>query len=396
MLFGLAAFSLIAFVLHALVKFIRKPSLRSAKSSSRNRTAAMMLFILSIVVAFAVKHHNLDKRAYDYVRYLKQSISASKADDGILSVGYRHYVDSFQAKSGAHEIVGGWTRVPHVVSVLSASEASDIASKVLSRRSDFFHIDHLAYALPFFTLGPYWGYHHYSEDHNHNTKLERPQGGGLLSSTFSTYGSAVSSTRSSLLSDFPLLYDRVLSALKSSLGASSVSFLPGGGAGVPGFHVIESHVAWSYPLFRFHVDEGFHLLMAQVVEGYASANAKIEAGDGAPHSSSNPSIVKSACDERSRISFTLALSLPSPTSGLDYIDFSPSLDPRVCGSVSPSSKFACHERKRQVYEVGKMVVHSGMMVHSIGNWNFTDPDKPRITMQGFGFKCFENDWFVYW
>ena len=388
-LFGFS-FLLLFLLMKSLNRAFRRS--RSKSSAASSAFSLALVFIVPILLAALANYiYGLDQQLKDYGSYLRQSILASYADDNTLKIGYDSFVESFVDKSG----VLSWAREPHVVSVLSPEEVSSVVSLVLSHRADFYHIDHLAFALPFFTHGPYWGYHHFTSSHNHNTAAPRPSNSNVLSSTFTSYQAAVEKSKSSMLQDFPLLYSRVLSALKSSLHASSVSFLPG--LGLPGFHIIDSHFAWSSPLFRFHTDESFSTLMSDVVNGYAAESAN----DAAALPTAAAEMTSGGkCDERSRISFTLALAMPAPSSGLDYIDFSPSRDdgPASGGrcAFKGDEKFRCHVKKRQVYEVGKMVIHSGLMVHSIGHWDFLDAEKPRITMQGFGFKCFDDDWFVYW
>merc|ERR1712146_728915 len=87
----------------------------------------------------------------------------------------------------------------------------------------------------------------------------------------------------------------------------------------------------------------------------------------------------SLCDQESRISFTLPLSLPDTKSGLNYIDYEWEDCPYL---HDPDRKYLCGRMNREVYEVGTLVVHSHALLHQIGEWSYSSWDENRITLQG--------------
>jgi len=182
----------------------------------------------------------------EYLKYLLRSIDASVIYDESLRQGRRFYAEDGK---------GGVGRIrPASVKVLEEDETIKIRDHVLSKKDSFMHIDHLAYALPFFTYGPYWGYHEFGDKFNHNIQKARPTHEHMHSSTFTTYDSAVALTRDEMKAELGWFYDKVFGGLREVLGAEDIEFLPGK-VGIPGFHIIPSHVAWSLPVFRFHSDE---------------------------------------------------------------------------------------------------------------------------------------------
>jgi hypothetical protein len=181
-------------------------------------------------------------------------------------------------------------------------------------------------------------------------------------------------------------YDRVVESLKEVLGAERVHFLPGN-VGLPGFHIIPSHLAWTFPIFRFHSDETFDLIVDYVLGAKGATEL-------------NPD----SCVGESRISFTLPIAMPDERSGLNYVDFSTDEKGTDCRREAEKeygggNEWKCHLKTREIYVEGVMVVHSGKLLHSIGEWSYNRYDRNRVTMQGFGFKCEqggEDIWYVYW
>ncbi|GMH55665.1 hypothetical protein TrRE_jg2304 [Triparma retinervis] len=221
---------------------------------------------------------------------------------------------------------------------------------------------------------------------NHKANRERPKHDTKLSSTYTTYQDALDLTRDEMNEELGWFYERVVRGLKEVLSAERVEFLPGK-VGLPGFHIIPSHLAWTFPVFRFHSDEKFDLIVDYVLG--------VKGGEGL-----NPG----TCVGESRISFTLPIAMPDERSGLNYVDFS--TDERGTDCRRDAEKvygregnWKCHWKTRELYREGVMVVHSGTLLHSIGEWSYTGHDRNRVTMQGFGFKCKqggEDVWYIYW
>ena len=110
------------------------------------------------------------------------------------------------------------------------------------------------------------------------------------------------------------------------------------------------------------------------------------------------------CDPESKISFTLLISLPDEGSGLNFVDFSTDGKGTDCKTDAEKvygslEAWRCHLKNREKYQAGRMVVHAGRLLHSIGEWSYSGYNTSRITMQGFGFRCIREDkdiWYVYW
>lgn len=308
----------------------------------------------------------------DYVVFMKRSYLASELGQNDLRLGLRSLED---------ERFADW-RMPHTVPhMLTLDESRAVAAKVMSHQDKFIHVDHLAGPLPFFTYGPYWGYHHYEPGHNHKTHTERPTHATKRTSTFLEYPRAVKEDRHELEAEFGDVYAKLCAALHGHLGGRSVELMPG--ASVPAFHVIPSHLAWSFPVFRAHTDESFRSLLTAMGK-YNAVPEEI----GPP----------AQCDQESRISFTLPLSLPANGSGLNYVEYD--FDNCEYGR-DPRRRYLCGKWAREVYEVGTLVIHSHGLLHQIGEWPYSSWDGNRITLQGFGFccgRCAEGDgrWFLYW
>ena len=232
---------------------------------------------------------------------------------------------------------GGAPRIrPASVKVLEREEVNEVADLVLSKWDKFLHIDHLAYGLPFFTYGPYWGYHEFGRNFNHRVGTERPRHETKLSSTYTTYQDALDLTRDEMKEELGWFYDRVVESLKEVLGAERVHFLPGN-VGLPGFHIIPSHLAWTFPIFRFHSDETFDLIVDYVLGAKGATEL-------------NPD----SCVGESRISFTLPIAMPDERSGLNYVDFSTDEKGTDCRREAEKeygggNEWKCHLKTREIY-----------------------------------------------
>ncbi|GMI05115.1 hypothetical protein TrVE_jg12254 [Triparma verrucosa] len=360
-------------------------------STPKEKLTIGTFFTLVIAVVFQVVYNS------DYVTFALSSIDASVADTGSLRTGYEFYRNSLpdsESRGQLDVFTREWRRKPHVsVGVLTPEEANDLAESILSERERFYHVDHLAFPLPFFTHGPYWGYHTFDGTANKDVSKARPSDARKLSTTYTTYVDALNRDRDFMMDKYSMLYERVRTALSEALGGGEIKHLEG--VGLPGFHIIPSHIAWSLQVFRFHTDEAYEMFLNSAEEG---KRANFD------HKANN-------CDPTSRISFTLPIRMPDETSGLNYIDFGEGTGESLDGGLkaqryyeetcSKRYPYRCYIQRREMYEVGNLVVHAGKLVHSIGHWNYTSYDTERITMQGFGFRCRgpKNDkdtWFIYW
>eukprot|EP00520_Triparma_pacifica_P015817 CAMPEP_0118637600 /NCGR_PEP_ID=MMETSP0785-20121206/3236_1 /TAXON_ID=91992 /ORGANISM="Bolidomonas pacifica, Strain CCMP 1866" /LENGTH=370 /DNA_ID=CAMNT_0006528791 /DNA_START=118 /DNA_END=1226 /DNA_ORIENTATION=- len=299
----------------------------------------------------------------DYVQYALSSLSASVIHEHSIMQGRMFFMDTDNKEMDGIGLVR-----PTTIRVLTEDEASEVVKHLESKKEKFMHINHLAYALPFFTYGPYWGYHEFGEMFNHISNKARPKRKYRLSSTLTTYEDALNLTRDEMMSELGWLYDKVFWGLGEALNTDDVNFLPGN-VGLPGFHIIPSHLAWTFPIFRFHSDELFDLIVNYVIKDKGVKGLDPE-----------------TCAAESRISFTLPIDLPDANSGLNFVDFSVDDSGADCKNEAErkygSAAWRCHKKTREKYEVGKMVIHAGQLLHSIGEWNYAGYSANRITMQG--------------
>jgi len=96
----------------------------------------------------------------------------------------------------------------------------------MAKKDKFIHISHLAGPLPFFTYGPYWGYHYHDSISNHKkgtSSIAQRNDGlefgeiGMLSSESLSYRKAVAMYRKGMEEEFGWLYDKVKQSLSSLL-----------------------------------------------------------------------------------------------------------------------------------------------------------------------------------
>jgi hypothetical protein len=94
------------------------------------------------------------------------------------------------------------------------------------------------------------------------------------------------------------------------------------------------------------------------------------------------------------ISFTLPISLPNYESGLRIWDFH-------YREVLSNGKESLVDRLSNLspsiikYEAGRIVYHSGHVLHQIKAWRASQEDKPRITLQGHGL-LIQDCLYLYW
>ena len=308
-----------------------------------------------------------------------------------------------------------------MLDILSQAEVARVRELVLSRSDSFTHHDGTAGPLPFFTLGPYWGYHFKSFG---KTNFYCDNEDGAFSSSREYYPEVVKRTREPLLRDFDFLYDSVKEKLTEFLTENRREQKKANPAkfgdkkdsvnvrwlhekfSVPAFHVIPSHQIWGLSIFNMHIDEDKDSLR----NFYSSPKGTTSGGlevipDRKAASGSLPKTLEKferQCSDESRISFTLAIELPDEENGLNYVDYSDydeEEERRFGGKCKYDEKSAlrwkCGRVKRQRYKEGTMIIHAGKLVHQIGDWKYKDGKKTRITLQGFGYEC-KDTWVLYW
>jgi hypothetical protein len=98
------------------------------------------------------------------------------------------------------------------------------------------------------------------------------------------------------------------------------------------------------------------------------------------------------------ISFTLPLRLPGAGGGLNvweatYEEFREALDKGWIDGASDLQRF--HPRQHVAYTVGRLVMHSGHILHQVAPCARVEPDDERLTLQGHGVWC-SGRWSLYW
>ncbi|WP_371781512.1 hypothetical protein [Streptosporangium subroseum] len=98
------------------------------------------------------------------------------------------------------------------------------------------------------------------------------------------------------------------------------------------------------------------------------------------------------------ISFTLPLRLPGAGGGLNvweatHEEFREALDKGWIDGASDLQRF--HPRQHVAYTVGRLVMHSGHILHQVAPCARVEPDDERLTLQGHGVWC-SGRWSLYW
>ena len=133
---------------------------------------------------------------------------------------------------------------------------------------------------------------------------------------------------------------------------------------LPGFHIILAHPTFERPLADIHLD--LQHQQHQWHDGY----------------------------HRQHISFTLAVQLPQFGAGMNYWNLHyDELEGRSLGEMKQMTQ----TRQKQFfpYQLGKLVLHSGLFAHQIAPFVEIQPDDLRITLQGHG-TCDRGVWHLYW
>lgn len=92
--------------------------------------------------------------------------------------------------------------------------------------------------------------------------------------------------------------------------------------------------------------------------------------------------------------FTIAVSIPKSGAYFEWKTV-PYLSKKLLGDHGLQEALENVETHTRSYEIGKIVIHSGLFFHRIGAWKSVDPDDSRITLQGHLVKV-SNEWLLYW
>ncbi|MCA1991844.1 MAG: hypothetical protein LDL41_07340 [Coleofasciculus sp. S288] len=168
----------------------------------------------------------------------------------------------------------------------------------------------------------------------------------------------------SILRDrFSWLYERLADRLSQHLKAPTC--YPETLA-LPGFHIFLPHKAFEQSLGAIHCDKSYRL--------HWQPSAGIDFN--------NP------------ISFTLPIALPKFGAGMNAWDL-PYEEVKGLDHSEIEQQAINKKRSFHPYQVGKLVLHSGLMVHQIAPGNNLQPDDVRITLQGHGLSCWRT-WQLHW
>lgn len=168
---------------------------------------------------------------------------------------------------------------------------------------------------------------------------------------------------------FAWLYDRLCTFLTRRLRAPVVL---ADGLAVPGFHIWQSHAIFVTPVASVHFDLQYERTWPKTATGVEYDRP---------------------------LSFTLPVRLPRRGGGLnvwdvDYERFCAFRKQIKC-NVVPTDMMVLLERLRHPYATGALAMHSGHLMHQIGEIDEVAPDDERITLQGHAL-CQHGEWKLYW
>jgi hypothetical protein len=207
-----------------------------------------------------------------------------------------------------------------------------------------------------------------------------PRGGSPTSSFFtlgaasyldeaSAYPTRAAELNPVLREAFAWLYARVVDFLTARLHAP-VSFA--GGLAVPGFHVWLAPSIFITPIASVHFD-------LQYLRAWP---------DGTPD-----------LDLTRPLSFTLPIRLPRRGGGLNVWDVTydryRAFVARLPGAIQPMDVTVLVPRMRHPYTPGAIAMHSGHLLHQIGEIAEVTPGDERITLQGHAVLQ-RGEWKLYW
>lgn len=184
-----------------------------------------------------------------------------------------------------------------------------------------------------------------------------------------TYPDRAAALNPVLRDAFGWLYARVAEFLSARMHAP-VSFAEG--LALPGFHIWLAPAIFVTPVASVHFD-------LQYLRAWPSNAQGLDLG--------RP------------LSFTLPIRLPTRGGGLNVWDVTYEryrrFVSRISGSIQPMDVTVLIERMRHPYTVGAIAMHSGHLLHQIGEIDSVVPDDERITLQGHALLQ-RGEWKVYW
>jgi hypothetical protein len=166
-----------------------------------------------------------------------------------------------------------------------------------------------------------------------------------------------------LLEHFSFLYEHLLAVLEKFCG-KKVMFEKE--LALPGFHIFQYYELFKKPIASPHYDLQFD----RFTWNYKNVDY------GHP------------------LSFTLALALPSGGGGLNYWDLYYN-DFKELNRAEMAEVAAKSPMHYLPYEVGKIAIHEGFMLHRIAPAKEMKPGDERITLQGHGLIC-DDILRIYW
>jgi hypothetical protein len=168
---------------------------------------------------------------------------------------------------------------------------------------------------------------------------------------------------------FSWVYDRLLDFLTHRLRRPAVM---ADGLGHPGFHIWEEPGIFLRPEASVHFDLQYERAFGRDVEG---------------------------ADYDRPLSFTVPLRLPQRGGGLNVwdVDYARFLRFRehTGARLKPADLPVLLDRIRHPYSVGAIAMHSGHLLHQIGEVDQVFPGDERITLQGHALLC-GGEWKLYW
>ncbi len=229
------------------------------------------------------------------------------------------------------------------VEVLTAGEAAAVVATLHDLRTEW-RQRHAT--QPFFTLGT-------------ASYLDARDG------RFAEYQEAAARSNAALERTFGGLFEQLLTAVRSIVGAEA-SYDPR--LALPGFHIFLFDPAFRRPPSGAHFDLQYELIDWS--------------GFGTP-------------DLSSQLSLTLTLALPASGGGLMVWP----VDRRDLDRMTPDERLA-HTRANRFgtlhpYTVGHLVAHSGYRLHQIAPSADLQPGDERITLQAHALPV-DGRWIVYW
>lgn len=186
---------------------------------------------------------------------------------------------------------------------------------------------------------------------------------------FDFYQKKSSETNSFLQASISWFYKKLLEKLSTLLDAP-VRYHPK--LALPGFHVMLADEEFLGAFADIHIDSQFDLI----------DESKCQLKKPASQNSKNT------------LSITIAIEKPKSGAGLNYWD----LDKQTADKMSSkeiTETLALKNMNYAEYQLGEIMLHSGLVFHQIAAWKSMEQNDRRITMQAHGIKCGE-EWIIYW